>query len=205
MSPIQVRHTQHAQHIKVVRFEFVGNQQVFERLVEALNLVFELGGRELSVEIIGLLAGLLHGRLSLSERLLLIGALITAANRRMICRQVLALLGGRQRRDAQGGLSGEDRVGEQKTNNKAEQNADNRKEEVVSSHSLFLAMTYLTHRSDLSDHAMARTVAAREGCKIVAGGRRPPESDLGWAPRRGARLLMITLKQDLAPLHGANW
>ena len=69
-----------------------------------------------------------------------------------------------------------------------------------------VAMTYLTHRFDLSDHAMARIGAAREGCKIVAGGRRPPESDpLGWAPRRGARLLMITLKQDLAPLQGANW
>src|SRR5258708_21676449 len=139
MSPIQVRHTQHAQHIKVVRFEFVGNQQVFERLVEALNLVFELGGRELSVEIIGLLAGLLHGLLDLRERLLRIGALITAANRRMICRQVLALLGGRQRRGAQGGFSCKNRVGEQKTNNKAEQNTDNRKDEIVSSHTFILS------------------------------------------------------------------
>jgi hypothetical protein len=75
-----------------------------------LDLVFELGGRELGLKIIRLLAGLLHGFLDLTEHLLTlaVSALVTAGNRRMIWRKVPTLLCGRQRCSAQGCLTGED-------------------------------------------------------------------------------------------------
>src|ERR1700716_2592052 len=51
MAGVHVSDAQHAQHIKVAWLKLVGNQQVFNRLIESLDLILELGGRKLCVEI----------------------------------------------------------------------------------------------------------------------------------------------------------
>jgi len=50
-----------------------------------------------------------------------------------------------------------------------------------------------------------RSWAARRGCKIVAGGRRPPEHDqISRQHTERVRDVTVPLAQELAPLQGTN-
>src|SRR5437870_11935483 len=91
MAAIQIGHAQHCQHVEVSGFKLIGSQKILDRLIESLDLIFEFGSSELGLEIIRLLAGLLHCGLDLSKNLLGIRTLISS-DRWMVGWKILTLL-----------------------------------------------------------------------------------------------------------------